>query len=118
MKKLLLWPKDRAFQALQNGQLASYMTQSVNEQNKRKMFVFTKNFRKLGMLELCSIICGIFHTSIRYQMFLYILIENFTVHLVVESLGQTIETVWKKIKNKIWPIFSGPPVTIRINPIL
>jgi hypothetical protein len=43
------------------------MTQSVNEQNKRKVFVFAKKFRKLGMLKLRSISCGIFHTAIRYQ---------------------------------------------------
>jgi hypothetical protein len=56
-------------------------------------FFREKKFRKLGMLKLRSISCGIFHTAIRYQMFLYILVENFTAHLLVKILGQTIETI-------------------------
>ena len=42
-------------------------------------------------------------------MSLYIPIENCTVHLLVKTLGQTLKTMQRKRKKKIWFIFSGPP---------
>ena len=73
------------------------------------MFIFAKKFRKFDVFELLSIICSIFHTSVRYQMFIYVFVENLKTHLSVKKLEQTTETRWRKTKNKSWPISSGPP---------
>jgi len=62
------------------------------------MFIFTKKFRKL---------------CIQYPLFLYILVENFTEYILVKNLGQTIETIYRIIKNKkIGSFYLEPPNNI------
>jgi hypothetical protein len=73
-------------------------------------FLEKRNLESWAYWSFVIVFVEFFHTSIRYQMSLYILVENFTAHLLVQNLGQRIETIWRKIKNKIWLIFSGPPV--------
>ena len=55
------------------------------------MFVIAKKVRKLDLLELLSIICTVFYTSIRYKMVMCILVENVRVHLLIEILRKIIE---------------------------
>ncbi len=92
MKHILLYTTRQSTLNCREKRLTFSMFIDLAMENNLNFFR-EKKFRKLGMLKLRSIICGIFHTSIRYQMFLYILVENFTAHLLVKSLGQTIETI-------------------------
>jgi hypothetical protein len=75
-------------------------------------FLEKRNLESWACWSFAILFVEFFHTSIRYQMSLYILVENFTAHLLVQNLGQMVETIWRKIKNKIWLIFSGTPVII------
>jgi hypothetical protein len=73
-------------------------------------FLEKRNLESWACWSFAILFVEFFHTSIRYQMPLYILVENFTAHLLMQNLEQRVETIWRKIKNKIWLISSGPPV--------
>ena len=74
-------------------------------------FLIAKKFTKLDVFDLLTVIIihVIFHTSTRYQMSIHVLVGNLKAHLSVKTIGQIIETRWRKITTTIWHIFSGPP---------